>query len=383
MKALDLARALIHRPSIAPADEGALDVLEAAVDALGFHCRRQTFEAPDYPPIDNLYARLGRGGRNFCFAGHTDVVPPGDTAAWSVDPFGAEVVNGRLFGRGAADMKGAIACFVEATSHFLARHPDFDETISLLITGDEEKDCVNGTVKLLGWCAGQGEHFDACLVGEPTNPRQMGEEMKIGRRGSISGWLTVYGAQGHVAYPHLTDNPITRLTRILTDLDDRVLDHGTPHFPPSNFEVTTVDVGNPAINVVPAKAQAAFNIRFNDLHSGAGLERWLHEVCQTHADGYDLKTKISGEAFLCPPGQLATLITNACEAVLGTRPAASTSGGISDARFIHHYCEVAEFGLVGQSMHKVDENVRLNDLEALVEVYVHILEGYFYPETPE
>ena len=375
--ALELAQSLIRCPSVTPANEGALDVLQQALEARSFDCTRKVFEGDSSDAIDNLYARLGTKGRNFCFAGHTDVVPAGDVAAWTVDPFGGEVKDGRLFGRGAVDMKTGIACFVGGVDAFLAANPDFDETISFLITGDEEGDAINGTVKLLEWCDQQGEKFDACLVGEPTNPTYLGEMMKVGRRGSITGWLTVYGAQGHVAYPHLADNPVPRMLKTLDVLNSRELDQGTDHFQPSNLEITTVDAGNTATNVVPAKVSAAFNIRFNDQHTGADLKKWIENVCAEHAGAHELTVKISGEAFLSNPGKLANLIADASEKVTGKRPDMSTTGGTSDARFIQKYTEVAEFGLVGQSMHKVDEHAMVDDIENLTRIYSEILSGYF------
>ena len=360
--ALELAQSLIRCPSVTPADAGALDVLQKALEARGFDCKRKVFDGNGSDAIDNLYARLGTKGRNFCFAGHTDVVPAGDLDAWTVDPFGGEVKDGRLFGRGAVDMKTGIACFVGGVDAFLAARPDFDESISFRITGDEEADAFNGTVRLIEWCDQQGEKFDTCLVGEPTNPKYLGEMMKIGRRGSITGWLTVYGAQGHVAYPHLADNPVPRMIKTLDVLNARALDQGTDHFQPSNLEVTTIDAGNSATNVVPAKVSAAFNIRFNDQHTGVDLEKWIKDVCAEHAGAHELKVKISGDAFLSNPGKLANLIADASEKVTGERPEMSTTGGTSDARFIQKYCEVAEFGLVGQSMHNVDEHAVVGDI---------------------
>ncbi|OKH86549.1 succinyl-diaminopimelate desuccinylase [Thalassospira sp. TSL5-1] len=375
--ALKLAQSLIRCPSVTPADAGALDVLQAALEERGFDVKRKIFSEDGLDSIDNLYARRGTKGRNFCFAGHTDVVPAGDEKAWTVAPFGGDVVDGRLFGRGAVDMKTGIACFVGALDRFLAANPDFDESISLLITGDEEADAINGTVKLLEWCDAHGEKFDACLVGEPTNPKYLGQMMKVGRRGSITGWITVYGAQGHVAYPHLADNPVPRLIRVLDALTSRELDTGTDHFQPSNLEVTTIDANNPATNVVPAKISAAFNIRFNDLHQGVDLEKWIRDTCAEHAGAHDLTVKISGEAFLSAPGKLAGLIADASEKITGHRPEMSTTGGTSDARFIQKYCEVAEFGLVGQSMHKVDEHAMVDDIDNLVLIYDEILNRFF------
>ncbi|WP_417842576.1 succinyl-diaminopimelate desuccinylase [Thalassospira sp.] len=375
--ALSLAQSLIRCPSVTPADAGALDVLQTALEQRGFEVKRKLFEEDGWDSIDNLYARRGSKGRNFCFAGHTDVVPAGDEAAWTVAPFGGEIVDGRLFGRGAVDMKTGIACFVGALDRFLEANPDFDESISLLITGDEEADAVNGTIKLLEWCDAHGEKFDACLVGEPTNPKYLGQMMKVGRRGSITGWVTVYGAQGHVAYPHLADNPVPRLIRVLDALTSRELDTGTDHFQPSNLEITTIDANNPATNIVPAKVSAAFNIRFNDTHQGYELEKWIRDTCAAHAGAHDLKVKISGEAFLSEPGKLAGLIADASEKITGHRPEMSTTGGTSDARFIHKYCEVAEFGLVGQSMHKVDEHAMVEDIDNLVLIYDELLTRFF------
>ncbi|SOD92084.1 succinyl-diaminopimelate desuccinylase [Caenispirillum bisanense] len=371
---LPLARALIRRASVTPRDAGALDVLQAALESLGFRCTRLPFGEGE-ARVDNLYARLGDEGPNFCFAGHTDVVPVGE--GWTVDPFGAEVIDGRLFGRGAADMKGAIAAFVAAVARLLAER-DPRGSISLLITGDEEGDAVNGTVKVLEWLAEQGETLDHCLVGEPTNPARLGDMMKIGRRGSLNARLTVYGAQGHVAYPHLADNPIPRLMRMLGALIERPLDAGTEHFQPSNLEIVTIDVGNTASNVIPGAAHARFNIRFNDLHSGERLTSWIRERLEVAADGglFDLDVRVSGDAFLTPPGPLSALVSDACEAVLGHRPELSTSGGTSDARFIKNACPVVEFGLVGRTMHKTDEHVELADLAALADIYHRVLAAY-------
>jgi succinyl-diaminopimelate desuccinylase len=367
---------------VTPADAGAQGVLAAALEGLGCACHRLTFGEPgatgDDAPIDNLYAVIGDGGANFCFAGHTDVVPVGDRAGWSVDPFGAEVIEGMLYGRGAADMKGAIACFAAAASRFLAkRGAGFGGRISLLITGDEEGPSVNGTKKVLDWLAARGETLDACVVGEPTNPTALGQMVKIGRRGSLTARLTVHGIQGHTAYPHLADNPVHHLIRMLHAVTAEPLDEGTAHFQPSTLQVSTVDVGNPASNVIPAAARAAFNIRFNDRHTGARLERWLRQKFDAVTARYELEVKVSGESFLTPPGPLSALIVDAVERRLGLRPELSTTGGTSDARFIKEFCPVAEFGLAGQTMHKVDERVPLADLAALTDVYESILDGFF------
>ncbi len=364
-------------PSVTPADGGALGVLQEALDGLGFVCHRLTFAHAGSAPVDNLYARLGSAAPNFCFAGHTDVVPVGDAAAWSVAPFGAAVADGSLWGRGAADMKGAIAAFVAAAARFVgARTAPLAGSISLLITGDEEGEAVNGTAKVLEWLAARGERLDACLVGEPTNPGELGEMVKIGRRGSLTGTLVVRGVQGHAAYPDLADNPIPRLLRMLDALSEP-LDRGNAHFQPSNLEITSIDVGNTASNVIPAAARALFNVRYNDSYSRASLEALLRERLDGSGGAYELALAGSGEAFLTPPGPLSDLIVSAVEQVLGRRPELSTSGGTSDARFIKDYCPVAEFGLVGATMHKVDERVALADLEALTEVYRAVLAGYF------
>lgn len=374
---LALAQALIRCPSITPQDAGALDVLESALTALGFTCHRLRFEDAATDPVENLYARLGTEGPNFCYAGHTDVVPVG--TGWTVDPFGAEVIDGSLFGRGAADMKTAIACFVAAIAKYSATHDPQSGSISLLITGDEEGPAINGTTKVLDWLSERGETLDACLVGEPTNPTRLGEMIKIGRRGSLNAKLTVYGTQGHVAYPHLADNPILSLMRLLEALTGSPLDKGSQTFQPSTLTLTSVDVGNTATNVIPAEARAAFNIRFNDLHSGESLTNWLNETLKTAADetSFELDVVVSGESFVTPPGHLSTLVAKSVEGVTGQIPELSTSGGTSDARFIRKACPVVEFGLVGQTMHKSDERCSLRDMSDLTEIYHHILMDYF------
>jgi succinyl-diaminopimelate desuccinylase len=376
--AIELSRDLIRQPSVTPADAGAIDVLKAALEGVGFVCHDMTFSDEDTPDVRNLYARLGTDAPNFCFAGHTDVVPVGDQDAWSVDPFSAEVVDGQLYGRGASDMKSAVAAFASAAASFAAaRNNEFGGSISLLITGDEEGPAINGTQKVLHWMAGNGEVIDACVVGEPTNPNRLGEMIKIGRRGSLSGWLTVQGVQGHSAYPHLADNPIPRLVRMLGVLTNKELDQGNDHFQASTIAVTSVDVGNTATNVIPAEARAVFNIRFNDEHSGESLESWIREEFDAIGGDYALKIHCSGESFLTPPGPLSDLISGAIRETLGVEPELSTTGGTSDARYIKDYCPVAEFGLVGQTMHKVDERTALSDIEALTKIYGAILDGYF------
>lgn len=376
--ALALAQALIRCASVTPREGGALNVLEQALAPLGFSCHRLKFAAPGTEEVHNLYARLGEGSPNFCFAGHTDVVPVGDEDAWSRGPFDAAVEDGVLYGRGASDMKGALAAFVAAVDRFVAsRGGAFDGSISLLITGDEEGPGVNGTVKVLEWLADRGERIEHCLVGEPTNPDALGEMVKIGRRGSLTGELTVKGVQGHVAYPHLADNPVPRLVAVLHRLAAHELDHGNEFFPASNLEITTIDVGNPASNVIPAAARAMFNIRFNTEQTAEGLRAWITEICREDAGEHDLTITVSAEPFLTEPGDFTSLIADAVEEVTGRRPELGTTGGTSDARFIQRYCPVAEFGLIGQTMHQVDERTDVADIEALSEVYFRVLERYF------
>lgn len=378
VNAIELARALIQRSSITPNDGGAQKVLQDALQNLGFTCHSKIFLDDNTPDICNLYARLGTSSPNFCFAGHTDVVPVGELEAWTVDPFAAEITDGILYGRGASDMKAAIACFTEATSRFIENHgTDFGGSISFLITGDEEGPAINGTRKLLEWAKAEGEILDACLVGEPTNPTTLGEMIKIGRRGSLNGILTVYGVQGHTAYPHLADNPIHRLVSMLDLLTSKNLDDGSEHFQASTLQISTVDVGNPATNVIPAKATATFNIRFNDLHTSASLDKMLRKELKKVGGDYELGINVSGESFLTPPGPLSDIISSAVRTVTGNIPELSTTGGTSDARFIKDYCSVAEFGLVGQTMHKSNECVAIEDVEALTDIYSAVLEQFF------
>ena len=379
---LNLSQALIKCPSVTPDSGEALDVLQDILSEMGFRCEQVNFSAADTPDVNNLYAKFGHSSPNFCFAGHTDVVPVGDLEAWTVDPFGAEIKKGMLCGRGASDMKTAIACFVAAVSRFIdTRDNNFKGSISLLITGDEEGPAINGTKKLLEWITEKGDVLDACLVGEPTNPNELGDMIKIGRRGSLNGYLIVSGTQGHTAYPHLADNPIHLIVKMLETITSKELDQGTDHFQASTIQVSTIDVNNPATNVIPAKARATFNVRFNDLHKATDIERWLREqfdmVTNQTDSSYDLITKVSGEAFLSPPGQLSAVLSGAVTEVIGRTPVLSTSGGTSDARFIKDYCPVAEFGMVGATMHKIDESVRLVDLEALTAIYTTTLKNYF------
>jgi len=364
---LPFARALIQRPSVTPEDAGAIGLVARALDSLGFTCH-EIVSATGGVPIRNLFARRGPPGPTLCFAGHTDVVPPGQ--GWTVDPFAATIADGKLIGRGALDMKGAIACFVAA----LARRGDAaSPPVSLLITGDEEGPAIDGTRAVLDWLSARGERLAACVVGEPTSPRRLGEMIKIGRRGSLNARLVVHGTQGHSAYPHLADNPIPRLLRLLGRLTDRPLDEGTAHFQPSTLVLTTVDVGNPATNVIPGEARAGFNIRFNDRHSGESLSAWIAGLVAEAGGQIDLGVEVSGEAFLTPPGALSAAVAAAIRAETGIEPEMSTSGGTSDARFIRAHCPVVEFGLAGGSLHKADEFVPLADLEGLSAIYTRLL----------
>jgi succinyl-diaminopimelate desuccinylase len=369
----ELAARLIRRPSVTPADAGALDLVAEALEGLGFACHLFEFDG-----IRNLYARHGDRRPNLCFAGHTDVVPAGPAEAWSFDPFAAELRDGALCGRGAVDMKGAIAAFVAAAARFLAARRDgFLGSLSLLITGDEEGDAVNGTKKVLDWLEARGERLDAALVGEPTSAEMLGDMIKIGRRGSMTGRLTVHGSQGHTAYPHLADNAAHRLVAMLHALTTAELDQGSEHFQPTSLQVSTIDIGNPATNVIPGTARAVFNIRFNDLWTSARLRQWLAEHLDRVGGRYELDISVSGESFLVPPGELTAKLAAAIRRVTGRMPEFSTTGGTSDARFIQAHCPVAEFGLVGRTMHKADERVPLADLAALADIYEGFLEAYF------
>ncbi len=384
--ALSIARDLIRCPSVTPADAGALGVLETALSAAGFTCHRVTFSEPGTADVENLYARLGTDGPHITFAGHTDVVPPGDESAWSVGAFSGEVKDGVLHGRGAVDMKGGIACSVAAVLEHLTANGgrprgDGKGSISFLITGDEEDVSVNGTIKLLQWAAERGEKFDHCVLGEPSNVETLGDTIKVGRRGSQSGTLYVDGVQGHVAYPHRASNPVPDISRLIVAISDEPLDHGSAQFQPSNLEFVSVDVGNKAFNVIPGEARARFNIRYNDNHTQASL-RELVEARLAKACGNRIKARIVWEpsnsnVFVTKPGPFTDLAVAAIEDVTGRKPDLSTSGGTSDARFIASYCPVIEFGLVGQTMHQIDERVPVADLETLTKVYRGILTRYF------
>lgn len=372
---VELAKELIACPSVTPRTVGVFNVLEEYLRPLGFESHRMLFKEEGYDPVENIYLRLGTEGPNFCFAGHTDVVPPGDEAAWTVPPFEPQVVDGELIGRGAEDMKGAIAAFMVAVKEFLAAGRP-KGSISFLITQDEEGDAVNGTRKVLGWMAEKGEKIDHCIVGEPTNPDFLGEMVKIGRRGSISFQIAVRGKQGHAAYPDRADNPVTRLLMMLHALKTTKLDDGTEHFPPSNLEITSVDVGNPTSNIIPALATARFNVRFNNLHTAASIAQWVAERCAPFGTA-EIKQHITGEAFLNKDDHFEQLLVAAVKAETGHSPKLSTTGGTSDARYIKDVCPVIEFGTTGRTAHMVDERVEVKTLEGLVGVYRRLLEGYF------
>lgn len=368
-----LTQELVRCQSVTPKNAGALDVLQKELEALGFKCTRLPFSERGTADVDNLYARLGTKSPHFCYAGHTDVVPVGDMADWDFPPFKGMIDNGILYGRGTSDMKGGIASFVAAVSTL----GDFEGSISLLITGDEEGPAINGTVKMLEWLKQHDEIPDVCIVGEPTNQYEIGDMAKIGRRGSMNGELTVHGTQGHVAYPHLADNPIPRLVRILDKFIRTELDQGNDYFQASNLEVVTVDVGNPATNVIPMDASARFNIRFNNEHTPDGLINWITDICETIGGDYTLDVNLSGDAFLTEEGSFTDLIRNSVKQVTGKEVELSTSGGTSDARFIKNYCPVAEFGLINKTIHKVNECVAVDDLIKLRDIYIQMLKNYF------
>lgn len=374
---VNLTQSLIRCASVTPRNEGALEILETLLSDAGFACTRV-----DRGDTVNLFARWGAGanGRTFGFNGHTDVVPEGDPADWAHPPFAAEIKDGILYGRGACDMKSGVAAFAAAAVDFVQKSPP-NGSIVLAITGDEEGPATDGTVALLDWMDAQGERMDHCLVGEPTCPNKMGEMMKIGRRGSMTGYFTVTGKQGHSAYPHRANNPLTAMVGLMDRLANHELDAGTEHFQASTLAITTIDTGNPANNVIPAASKATVNIRFNDAHSGASLSTWLNEEARRSADEtgtkIDLDIKISGESFITPPGELSSLVARAVATETGVTPEMSTTGGTSDARFIKNHCPVVEFGLVGQSMHQVDECVRVSEIEQLKAIYTRILTEYF------
>jgi succinyl-diaminopimelate desuccinylase len=386
---IDLTRALVRCESVTPKEAGALQLLEKVLTPLGFRCERMDFSDKGTDDVANLFARVGQdkhgNGKHFCFAGHSDVVPVGDLTSWTIGPFSAELSAGYLFGRGAADMKGAIAAFSEACARFLARRGrDFGGSISLLITGDEEGPAINGTVKMLQRLAERGETIDACVVGEPTSSKRLGDMIKIGRRGSMTVDLVVRGIQGHVGYPERLDNPIHRLAAIVEALVREPIDDGSTHFQPTSLQFTTIDVGNRATNIAPGTVKARFNTRFNDLWTSKTLLARLKErieAASSRLGGNGVieyeKVEVSGESFYTPPGALVELVAGAIRDVVGVEPELSTTGGTSDARFISRHCAVLEFGLIGESMHKVDEKSAIADLRQLARVYETMLDRYF------
>ncbi len=373
---LKLAKDLIRKPSITPKDAGAINLLAKNLRSIGFNCKIINFKN-----IKNLYAKLGKSSPNFCYAGHTDVVPPGNIKNWTTNPFKPIVRNNKLIGRGANDMKASIACFVAAVSRFKNENKNFKGSISLLITGDEEGIAVNGTKRLIKYLKRKREKINFCIVGEPTNPNKLGEMIKIGRRGSLTGRLTIIGSQGHVAYPHRANNPSSTLIKILKKIKDLKLDKGTKNFQPSNLEVTKINIDNHADNVIPGSAEAVFNIRFNDKHSSSSLKNKLNKifksVTKSNKSRFKITYEVSGEAFLTKPNKTTYMVQNIVKKVTGLKPKLSTSGGTSDARFIKNIAPCLEFGLVGKTMHKIDESVSVSDLKKLTKIYENILVSYF------
>ena len=373
---LKLAKDLIRKPSITPKDAGAINLLAKNLRSIGFNCKIINFKN-----IKNLYAKLGKSSPNFCYAGHTDVVPPGNVKNWTTNPFKPIVRNNKLIGRGANDMKASIACFVAAVSRFKNENKNFKGSISLLITGDEEGIAVNGTKRLIKYLKRKREKINFCIVGEPTNPNKLGEMIKIGRRGSLTGRLTIIGSQGHVAYPHRANNPSNTLIKILKKIKDLKLDKGTKNFQPSNLEVTKINIDNHADNVIPGSADAVFNIRFNDKHSSSSLKSKLNKifkaVTKANKSKFKISYEVSGEAFLTKPNKTTYMVQNIVKKVTGLKPKLSTSGGTSDARFIKNIAPCLEFGLVGKTMHKIDESVSVSDLKKLTKIYENILVSYF------
>lgn len=379
--AVSLTRDLIRCPSVTPQDAGALDIVERTLEAVGFETHRLVFTEAGTPDVDNLFAKIGAGAPHLVFAGHTDVVPTGDVARWSCNPFAGEIVDGKIIGRGASDMKGGIAAFMAATLAYIERHGAPKKgAISFLITGDEEGPSINGTLKMLDWAKARGEKFDHAIVGEPTNVSALGDTIKIGRRGSLNGKIRVLGKQGHVAYPHRADNPVPVIARIVAALSAHEFDRGTAHFDRTNLEVSSIDVGNPAVNVIPAEARAQFNVRFNDAWTLETLRARIAEVVTEAAAGARIELEFlpsNAVSFITHPGDFTELVSNAVTAATGLTPELSTSGGTSDARFITRDCPVVEFGLTNETIHAVDENARVADIDALAAVYLRILETYF------
>jgi len=378
--AIEFAQKLIQCESVTPVEGGALDYLQGVLEGAGFECTRLPFSQEGTLDVDNLYAQFGTGERHLMFAGHTDVVPAGDLDSWSYPPFAGQIHEGRLYGRGAADMKGGIACFLAAALDHVKRD-DFNGTLSFLITGDEEGPAINGTVKMLQWLEIKGIHPSHCIVGEPTNPNYVGEAIKIGRRGSLNGWLSVYGKQGHVAYPHLASNPIDGIALALVEFKRQELDEGTAHFLPSHLEITSVDVGNETVNVIPNEARCHFNIRYNDLFTADKLEALIKDKIETALGSLDLTYELSFErsadCFITQPGDWIQALSQSIFEITDIKPSLSTSGGTSDARFIKNTCPVVELGLSNATIHQVDENVCVKDMHQLTDVYKNFLHRYY------
>ena len=375
---IELTKTLINCRSVTPENDGAIEQVSHWLEEIGFKSEILNFEEEGTASIKNLWSKMGSKGPTICFAGHTDVVPTGNIDEWSSDPFDANEVNDKIIGRGAADMKGSIASFISATNRFVKEYPDFPGSIGFIITGDEEGCAINGTKKILTWMKSNNISFDDCLVGEPTNPNSLGEMIKIGRRGSVNGVITVKGVQGHVAYPHLADNPIPKMIKILENLINQKLDDGTEHFQPSNIEITSIDIGNTATNVIPKEASANFNIRYNDIFDREKIEEEVHNRIRSLNYDYSIKFEHSGDSFLTSPGKLTKNLSKIIEDQTGNTPELSTSGGTSDARFIKDYGNVVEFGLIGATMHKVDESASIKDIKNLTEIYYQLLKKYFY-----
>ena len=375
---IELTKTLINCRSVTPENDGAIEQVSHWLEEIGFKSEILNFEEEGTASIKNLWSKMGSKGPTICFAGHTDVVPTGNIDEWSSGPFDANEVNDKIIGRGAADMKGSIASFISATNRFVKEYPDFPGSIGFIITGDEEGCAINGTKKILTWMKSNNISFDDCLVGEPTNPNSLGEMIKIGRRGSVNGVITVKGVQGHVAYPHLADNPIPKLIKILENLINQKLDDGTEHFQPSNIEITSIDIGNTATNVIPKEASANFNIRYNDIFDREKIEEEVHNRIRSLNYDYSIKFEHSGDSFLTSPGKLTKNLAKIIEDQTGNIPELSTSGGTSDARFIKDYGNVVEFGLIGATMHKVDESASIKDIKNLTEIYYQLLKKYFY-----
>ena len=378
---LQLAKDLIRFPSITPRDAGAINFLSKKLRKLGFSCKILEFKDKKSKPVKNLYARLGKKGPNFCYAGHTDVVPPGNIKDWTVNPFKPSIKKNHLIGRGANDMKSSIACFISAVNIFLKKKPKFEGSISLLITGDEEGLAVNGTKKVVDYLKKRKEKINFCIVGEPTNPNRLGEMIKIGRRGSLSGKIEITGTQGHIAYPHLSNNPINALIKVCKSLKEKKLDKGNKNFQPSNLEFTSINVDNKAHNVIPARAETLFNVRYNNLHTASSLKKKINRVvknvCKINKCKFKIKFIANGDAFLTKPESTILMAKNIIKKITKVTPKFSTTGGTSDARFIRKIAPCLEFGLVNKTMHKVDECVSIPDLKKLTNIYKNILQEYF------